>query len=135
MGCNLSISELFFPHSRERRKTVLFKVSDVCAGWEYVCVGSVSSISITACFDRRLSFSFVYSFRKRDLHVIAKLHLGNCDRSNHTVDDFTGKTSSSALDDASRSGAGGSVAIPHEERRDQRGVGGLFRGFPSLEAK
>lgn len=46
------------------------------------------------CFDRRLSFSFVYSFHKRHLHVIAKLHLGNCDRSNHTVDDFPGKTSS-----------------------------------------
>lgn len=89
-------------------------MGDVCAC--DVRVNSVSSIFITTCFDKRLSFSFVYSFHKRYLHVIAKLLLGNCDRSNHFVGDIRGKTSSLTLNNASQSEAGKvNEEVPHKE--------------------
>jgi len=81
--------------------------------------------------------AFIYlcvSFHKRHLHVIAKLHLGNCDRSNHTVDDCTGNKQLVASNSAQlwvTTLSVGNVEIPHGERRDQNGV----RGFHWLEAK
>lgn len=123
VGCCLCISDLSCPCLIEQWKTILFKVGDVC-------VDSVSSIFITTCFDKRLLFSFVYSFHKRHLHIIAKLLLGNCDRSNHFVGDIRVKTSNSTLNDASQSEAGKvNEEVPYKERGHQQGFRGLlFRG-------